>query len=95
MAPRKNAWAKQFVRVEDELRILKALQNNRPTPQFRRRVEGKMRLALMSEWIDEQHNKIEAAERELDNTLLKTIEEEMSRTNKSSPLDNERKQQIF
>ena len=54
-----------------------------------------MRLALMSEWIDKQHNKIEAAERELDNTLLKTIEEEMSRSNKSSALDNERKQQIF
>eukprot|EP00956_Cyclotella_meneghiniana_P007342 scaffold9965_cov69-Cyclotella_meneghiniana.AAC.23 len=90
-----NAWAKQFVRAEDELRILKALQNNRPTPQFRQHVEGKMRLTLMSEWIDEQHNKIEAAERELDNELLRTIEEEMSRSNKSSALDNERKQQIF
>jgi hypothetical protein len=49
----------------------------------------------MSEWIDEQNDKIDAAERDLDNALLKTIEEEMSRTNKSGALDNERKQKIF
>ena len=54
-----------------------------------------MRLALMLEWIDQHHDKIEAAERDLDSELLKTIEEEMSRTNKSSALDNDQKQQIF
>jgi hypothetical protein len=54
-----------------------------------------MRLALMSEWIDKQNDKIDAAERELDNALLKTIEEEMSLTNKSGALDNERKQKYF
>ena len=49
----------------------------------------------MSQWIDQQNEKIEAAEKDLDADLLKTIEEEMSRSNKSSALDNDRKQKIY
>ena len=90
-----NAWAMQIVRREDEQRLLASLQSNQKVRQSRRRVEGKQRLALMSEWMDRQNDKIEAAERDLDESLLRTIEEELSRSNKSSALDNERKQQIF
>ena len=39
-------------------------------------------------------NEIEVAEEDLDAKLLKTIQEELNSSNKSSALDNEQKQQI-
>ena len=53
-----------------------------------------MRLSLMSEWIDRQNDEIEVAEEDLDAKLLKTIQEELNSSNKSSALDNKQKQQI-
>ena len=48
----------------------------------------------MSEWIDCQNDEIEVAEKDLESKLLKTIQEELNSSNKSSALDNKQKQQI-
>jgi hypothetical protein len=58
-------------------------------------VEGKVRLELMSEWINEQNDKIEEVERELRSDVMAAIIDKMSQTNKSSTTDNERQRQIF
>jgi hypothetical protein len=79
----------------DELELLEAICTKQKTLQLRRRVEGKVRLELMSEWIDQQNEKIEEAEKDLGSDVMSTIVEEMSRSNKSSTADNERQWQIF
>jgi hypothetical protein len=84
-----------LLRQRDELELLEAIRTKQKTLQLRRRVEGKVRLELMSEWIDQQNEKIEEAEKELGSDVMSTIVEEMSRSNKSSTADNERKWQIF
>ena len=90
-----NTWALQIVRKEDETKLLRAIQTNQQTQQFKRRVEDKKRLEMMLQWIDQQNAKIDVAEKALGTELLDRIIGEMNRSNKSRTLDNERKQQLF
>jgi hypothetical protein len=50
---------------------------------------------MMSQWVDQQNAKIDAAEEALGAEMLEAIIDEMNISNKSSTLDNERKQQLF
>jgi hypothetical protein len=98
-----NAWALDIMRKRDEQKILKDLQKQQNQTraqqtkirQIRRRVDGKARLELFSQWIDEQNKEIECAEKELGEETMKTIMKELSQGNKSSKLDNEEKQRLF
>jgi hypothetical protein len=90
-----NAWALQIIRERDEAKLLAALQTNRKVAVNRRRAEGKARLELMSQWIDEKHTEIDEAEANLGDEKMKTILRELSKTNKSSREDNANKLLAF
>jgi hypothetical protein len=61
----------------------------------RRCAEGKARLELMSQWIDEKQKEIDEAEVNLGEEKMKTILRELRKTNKSSSEDNANKLKTF